>query len=99
MTWQEWSGALVGTGSLANESNKTKLAITATLEKAYLEKYYRIPLAGSTASSMLAYKCNYYTDNYNIMYGFGGMRLMTYGYTDSEWTAYEASQGGTLSYE
>jgi oligopeptide transport system substrate-binding protein len=33
------------------------------------------------------------------MYGFGGLELMSYNYTDAEWDAYVASQGGTLNYK
>jgi oligopeptide transport system substrate-binding protein len=47
----------------------------------------------------MSYQCNQYTQDYNIMYGFGGIELMTFNYTDAEWTAYVAEQGGTLSYE
>ena len=33
------------------------------------------------------------------MYGFGGMRLLKYNYSDSAWTDYVKAQGGNLSYE
>ena len=33
------------------------------------------------------------------MYGYGGLRLMTYTYNDADWAAYVKSVGGTLSYE
>ena len=99
MSWQEWSNALIGTGKFAASDNKTKLAVTAQLEELYLKKYYRIPFCGTTICSVLSYKNSYYTEDYNIMYGFGGMRLMSYNYTDAEWDAFVADQGGTLSYE
>ena len=99
MTWQKWSQALVGTGEFASADAKTKLAITAQLEELYLKKFYRIPLCSTTSSTMPAYKCDYYTENYNIMYDFGGFRLLKYNYNDAEWTDFVASQGGTLSYE
>ena len=99
MTWQDWSRALVGTGAYANADFATKLQVTATMEKEYLNKYYRIPLAGSCVASLLSYQVNYYTEEYNIMYGFGGMELMTYNYNDAEWAEYVAKAGGTLSYE
>ena len=99
MTWKEWSGALIGSGRFAAEDNKVKLAVTAKMEEEYLKKYYRIPLCGSTICSMLAYQCSYYTEEYNIMYDFGGLRLMQYNFTDAEWAAYVAEQGGTISYE
>ncbi len=99
MTWKDWSNALVGSGRYANEDNELKLEITAQLEEGFLNKYYRIPLAGTTSCSMLAYQCSYYTENYNIMYDFGGMRLLKYNYTDAEWADFVASQGGTIAYE
>ncbi len=99
MTWQDWSNALIGSGAYANADFATKLQVTATMEKEYLNKYYRIPLAGTCIASMLSYQVNYYTEDYNIMYGFGGMELMKYNYTDAEWNAYVAEAGGTLSYE
>ncbi len=99
MTWQQWSNSMIGTGKYANADFKTKLAITSALETKYLEKYYRIPLAGTTICSMLSYQLNYYTEEYNMAYGFGGYRLMTFQYDDAEWKDYVKSQGGKLSYE
>ena len=90
---------MVGSGSLANKSFETKLQILANMEEAYLNFVYRIPLCSTTSSELLSYQVNYYTPDYNIMYGFGGIELLTYNYTDAEWNAYVAEQGGTLSYE
>ena len=99
MTWQEWSVSMTGTGPYANSDNETKLAVLAAIEEAYLERYYCIPIATSTSCSMLSYKLSYFTENYNIMYGFGDLRLIQPNYNDAEWTEYVASVGGTLSYE
>ena len=99
MTWQDWSNALVGTGPYANADFATKLSVTATMEKEFLNKYYRIPLAGTSEASLLSYQVNYYTENYNIMYGFGGLELMQYNYTDAQWADYVRDAGGTLRYE
>lgn len=99
MTWKEWSHALVGNGKYSNESLGTKLEITAALEKEFLNKFYRIPLAAGCDASLQSYQVANYTNDYNIMYGFGGMELMTYYYTDAEWAEYVAEAGGTLSYE
>ena len=99
MTWQAWSNALIGTGPYANADFETKLQITADMEELYLKKVYRIPLCATTACFMLGYQVDYYTEEYNIMYDFGGMRLMNFAYTDAEWAEYVASQNGVLSYE
>ena len=98
-TWQEWSACMVGSGDMAAKSFETKLQILAAMEEAYMRFVYRIPLASTTLPSMLAFQCSYYTEDYNIMYGFGGLQLMTYNYTDAEWAEFVAEQGGTLNYE
>ena len=99
MTWQKWSTCLEGTGKYANLDNADKLVILAQLEREYLELYYCIPIAGTTICTLLSYQVDEYTENYNIMYGFGGFRLMSWNFTDMEWAAYVQSQGGTLSYK
>ena len=81
MTWQDWSASMLGTGRFAGESNETKLEITAQMEEAYLKKVYRIPLATSTSCTLLAYKAQFITPDYNLAYGWGGLELMTYNYS------------------
>ncbi len=92
MTWQAWSGSMIGAGQFAAASTATKLQITSKLEEAFLKTYYRIPLCATTICSMLSYQCSYYTEDYNIMYGFGGSRLMSYNYDDAEWATFVADQ-------
>jgi oligopeptide transport system substrate-binding protein len=99
MTWQAWANSMIGTGKYAEADNETKLTITALLETKYLEKYYRIPLAGTTICSMLSYQLDYYTQEYNFAYGFGGSRLMKFNYDDAEWAKYVKDNDGKLSYE
>ena len=99
MTWQDWSRSMIGDGPFALVDNDIKLKITAIMEEEFLKFYYRIPLCGTTICSLLGYKMDNYTDDYNIMYGFGGFRLMKYNFTDAEWTDYVASVGGTLNYK
>ena len=99
MTWQQWANCMISGGKFANVDNSVKLEITAALEQKFLERYYRIPLAVTTVCSLLSYQMDYYTDTYNLAYGFGGMRLMSYNYTDAEWAEYVAGQGGELNYK
>ncbi len=99
MTWQEWSNCMIGTGDFANADFETKLTITSMLETKYLEKYYRIPLAGTTVCSMLSYQLDYYTQEYNFAYGFGGSRLMKFNYDDAAWAKFVKQNDGKLSYE
>ena len=99
MTWQAWSQCMEGVGKFANADNDTKVQILADLEENFIEKYYCFPLASMTTCEMISYKASYFVEDYNIMYGYGGLRLLQYNYTDEEWDAYVAEQGGTLSYE
>ena len=98
-TWQDWSKCMVGSGDMADKSFETKLQILADMEENYMNFFYRIPLASSTVPFLMSYQADQYTQDYNIMYGFGGIELMSFNYTDTEWEAFVAEQGGTLSYE
>ena len=98
MTWQKWSNSMES-GKYASADFKTKLTILAAMEENYLAKYYRIPLAVSTICEMLSFQVKYYTDEYNIMYDFGGLRLMEFNYDDEAWKKAVADQGGVLKYE
>ena len=98
MTWQAWSNSMTGTGQFAQSPFEVQLEITAQLEYEFLNKYYRIPLCSTTQCFLLSQQIKYYTETYNIMYSFGGFRLMTYNYNDADWSAYVSSQGGTLNY-
>ena len=98
MTFQNWSKSMIGSGAYANADLDTKLSITAQLEEEFLGRYYRIPVAATTSCTLLSYQADYYTEDYSVMYGFGGLRLMNYSYDDKEWAAYVKSEGGTISY-
>lgn len=102
MTCQEWSNCMISGNAYADASFETKLSILSQLEEKYLKLYYRIPLCGTTACFMMSYKVDYYTENYNIMYDFGGMRLMQFKYDDEAWAKFVAENknaDGQLSYE
>ncbi|NMA38501.1 MAG: hypothetical protein GX942_09400, partial [Papillibacter sp.] len=73
--------------------------ILAKLETGILATYQCIPWGASTVCSLYSKQIKYATTEYNIMYNYGGVRLLTYNYSDAEWDAYVASQNGTLNYE
>ena len=51
-----------------------------------------------TNNTILSYKVSYYTENYNIMYDFGGLRLLVYNYNDDQWAQFVKDNNGKLSY-
>lgn len=99
MTWQDWSRSMIGTGRYSTADFDTKLEVTSQIEKNLIAKYHTIPLASSTSCFMMSYQLDYFTQNYNIMYDFGGLRLYRFNYNDAEWLDYINSQNGALNYE
>ena len=97
-TFTQWHQSIVGDGDYAGDID-TSLEILSNLEYGVLNTYQNIPLSTSTANRLRSQKVEYYTYEYNIMYGFGGLQLLTYNYNDSEWADYVESEGGTLNYE
>lgn len=111
-TWEydleQWAVLINGGGTLkrtgasvvypAVTDAKAKLYIMSQLEKTVLSAYQCIPFASETVCSLFSHKISYATLNYNVMYGYGGIRLMTYNYTDMEWDNYVKSQNNALNY-
>jgi oligopeptide transport system substrate-binding protein len=83
------------------EANKlhNRLYTLSRIEEGLL-KLYNFAVVGTYATvSLFSQKINYATLNYNPMYGYGGVRWMTYNYDDAQWAAYVKAQGGTIAYE
>ena len=93
----DWSYACQR-GEYADADLATKLKITASLEAALLELSHYIPLFSSTKASLVSYQLDYYTYDYNIMCGFGGVRLLKYNYDDASWMEAVLDSGGQLNY-
>ena len=77
----------------------SKLAVTAALEGAVLQSYTSLPCGSMTSASLLSYRCEYITYEYNTFMSFGGIQYLCYKYDDAEWAEYVSSQGGTLDYK
>ncbi len=97
-TYQNWAKAINDPAQYAGDVDKC-LLILSYLESNILSGYHCIPFACDAVVSMYSYQIKYATTDYNIMYGYGGIRLMTYNYNDADWDAYVKSQGGELDYK
>ena len=82
MSWSDWARACT-TGAYANADIATKLKITAALEREFLSLYLNIPLCSTACAYLMSYQVSNYTDNYNVAYGFGGLRLLRYNFDDA----------------
>lgn len=99
-SYQDWSIAIGdSSGEYFLADNALKLHVLARLENAVLNLYNFAVLGSIATVSLNSKKIAYPTDEYNIMYGYGGIRYMTYKYDDAAWTTYVNSVGGTIKYE
>ena len=92
------SGAKYYWGQGHLEESK-RLLLIAALEKEVLKMYYSVPITYSFGSSLLSYKVEYISYTYNTFMGYGGIRYMTFKYSDAEWEDAVADAGGELDYK
>lgn len=96
-TFYDWYLSL-DSGEYLSADIDTKLNILAKVELGLLETYNCPPIYYRTVTSLHSQKINYATDEYVELVEFGGVRFMTYNYTDEEWEEYCKSQNYQLTY-
>ena len=105
MSLLDWYDCLNGNGGAkydwsANALEQSqRLQLIAALEKEVLAMYYTVPIANEFSASLLSYKIDYITYEYNTFMGYGGMKYMKYNFTDAEWAAEVAAQNNVLDYK
>ena len=85
--------------SEATLKEEQRLQLIAALEAQVLQTYYTVPMLNSFSASLLSYKVDYITYEYNTFMGYGGLKYMTYNYTDEEWAAEVAAQNNEIDYK
>ncbi len=85
-------------GSSDNVPEERMLILT-QIENAVLQTYDMIPLVDAGSASLKGMQITFGTEEYYYGIGRGGEKYMTYNYTDAEWEAFVAEQGGTLNYK
>ena len=76
-----------------------RLQLIAALEEAVLTQYYSVPIQYYFSASLLSYKVDYITYEYNTFMGYGGMKYMTYNYDDYDWAILLHENNGQLNYK
>jgi hypothetical protein len=85
-------------GSMTDASTDLKVEVMAACEEAQLSKFYNLPIFYSTVAALKSAKYKNGSDTYlGPMIGFGGIRHVTYYYSDSEWATFVAQNGNDLS--
>ena len=85
--------------STDTEEADKRITVLGALESAVLMHYDFVPLMGDSSALLKGMKVEYYTEDEVFPMGRGGLKYMTFNYTDAEWDAYVAEQGGTLNYK
>ncbi len=76
-----------------------RLQLIAALELEVLKVYYSVPVFNSFGASLISYKVDYITYEYNTFMGYGGMKYMTYNFDDASWAAEVAKYDGEIDYK
>ena len=74
-------------GKYTDYEYSVRCEVFAQLENVHLSNFVAIPLYYRNGASLLSRKVNYATSSYLQLIGYGGIRYMTYNYTDAEWDA------------
>ena len=82
----------------ADNDPEARLQILGSFEGAIMMNYDFIPLSGDSSAQLVGQQVQYHSDEYMYGVGFGGIKYMTYNYSDAEWAEYVASQNGELDY-
>ncbi len=97
MTWwnllnNDWQSGIL--------NEEFRLELIAALEGVVLDHYYSVPVMYSFSASLISFKTDYITYEYNTFMGYGGIKYMTYNYDDTEWEAFVAENAvnGELNY-
>ena len=99
-TIQNWAKSIQPAGEFgADEYADLRLFILSYIETSILNSYQCIPYGTYTDCSLFSKKIQYATEDYNIMYGYGGIRLMKFNYNDKEWAEFVAGQNGEIDYK
>lgn len=100
---EQWRNILQGKdGCPVNFKNfpmEDQLTALGAVETAILKAYYSIPVYSRYTASLMGYKTDYITYEYNTFMGYGGIRYMSYNFDDTEWAAFVAEKGGELNYK
>ncbi|MCQ2815460.1 MAG: ABC transporter substrate-binding protein [Bacilli bacterium] len=73
------------------------LNILSGLEAGILNRFEAVPLVARATSSINSFKIENGTTQYINLVGYGGVRAMTFNYTNDQWTAFLKSHNNDLS--
>lgn len=91
-TFTEWCTMIQNGGKYALDPDFRR-SLLSRLEEALLMEYRSIPVCEYGSMAMTSEKLLPGTVEYDILYGFGGLRCLRYAYDDAQWAAFCEKQG------
>ena len=79
------------------EQHKYILTVLAGLEAGILNRFEAVPVVARASSSLNSFKIENGSASYINLIGYGGVRHLTFNYTDSEWAQFCKDHGNNLS--
>ncbi len=83
-------------GLFSSQSLSYKVKVLSACELAQLQSTVNIPIYYSFVNALKSAKYENGSDRYLQIIGFGGIRHISYNYTDGEWEQFVAKKGGNL---
>ena len=77
--------------AFGNAADAVRAKVLAAMEQAIMSQFTTIPMMNQGSVQLRSFQINYGRDNYVFGMGFGGLRYITYNFTDAEWAAYASS--------
>ena len=71
-----------------NAQHQKRVTVLAKLEAAILKRFEAVPLVARGSTSLYSVKVKYATNKYINLVGYGGIRFMTFNYTDKQWNEF-----------
>ena len=98
---QKWWELLNGEWQSGVLKEEFRVSLIAALEEQVLTHYYTVPIYNRYDASLISYKIDHATYEYNTFMGYGGLRYLKYNYNDGEWKDYLSKNtvGGELNYK
>lgn len=76
-----------------------RLTLIAALEEQILQVYYTVPIENIYTASLISYKWDYISRDYNTFMSYGGIRNIKYNYDDEAWAKVVADNNGKIDYK
>lgn len=91
-SWYELLNKDFGEGVLKADY---RCELLAQMEEEVLKQYYSVPYGNYFSASLMGFKTEYKTYTYNTFMSYGGIKYMTYNYSDAQWNEFIKYMGNT----